>query len=67
MAVEQATSESAFKRVSELSVSEQVLQEPEKQLIEIYILTVGFGHFLITPIIEKLLPKKKIAQEPDNG
>jgi len=54
-AVEQTAPGRATEGVSRLPVSEQVPQEPEKQPLDIHILTVGFDQSKLEPIISILM------------
>ena len=66
MAAEQANTGAAPEGVSGVPVSEQILQEPKKQPLDIHILTVGYDKSQLAPIIEALSPGEKVAQKPQS-
>jgi hypothetical protein len=52
-------------QVSGETVSEQAPQEPEKQPLDIHILTIGYDRSQLAPIIETLLPPEEATKEAE--
>jgi len=61
---EQLAPGSAPEKVSGMPVSEQVPQKPEKQPLDIHILTVGFNQSKLEPIINALIPRDNVGPLP---